>query len=345
MFGEMVLSLLALRFRRCAWMLLPLVEMIALLSGDAQVAERSRDALKSAHEDFILLQNKPWSTVRIRQVLSRHPCSLLSVQQILIGMSKCGWDYRHERIQTVLHNRFSCVVGTQIVEDCNNLQKHARQFIGWGGRFRRPESSMHIAIQPKLVETTHRYRAPKQPPAPPCSAPLGHDAFHASASSCSIPADSICGTKAEAAYFSPTAENVGIALGDLPVIKEALRVDDPDVFAQTWQGFWCSASHAVCFQVRDREDGRVTTDWHVALCHFPDSACVAAPVTLEMVPGSENDTFVRFLPALPTVICTPMCTVCSASSSVGGVGHGRRRGSQPQVASCDPEFERSRPAV
>lgn len=105
LFGEMVLVLLGLRFRRCVWMFEPPVGMIALLSADHQKASQSLNSMRSVQEDFDELQSKPWSSARVRQVIGRHPCNLLSSQQIITGLRLCDWNYRDEKVQKVLHER------------------------------------------------------------------------------------------------------------------------------------------------------------------------------------------------------------------------------------------------
>lgn len=84
-FGELVASLLGLRFRRCAWYFLPPVNMVAMLSSDDAKASACRDRLKQPYEDYEQLKAIERPPLRVRQYIARYPCSMLSVQQILLG--------------------------------------------------------------------------------------------------------------------------------------------------------------------------------------------------------------------------------------------------------------------
>ena len=159
---------------------------------------------------------------------------------------------------------------------------------------------MHAAVQSGLLEQTHRYREVRGVHIGDAASKLDRGAFHCEVEP-SVPADCIVGPKVEAPYFSPAAENMGLPFADAVVIREALRAGDGAVFGQCWQGFWCSAAHQLCFQVVDGD--RVEVDWHVALSHFSDSGCVAAPVRIESPPGAENHRYVVFLPDMPRVLC------------------------------------------
>ena len=300
MFGDLVLTLLALRYRRCAWMFLPPVSMVAMLAPDPAVASAAVESLRQTQEDFEALQGLESPSARIRQFIARHPCNLVSVVQLVEGFKAGGWSRENGAVLDLLHQRFACLVGTQIVEDCNNVQKNARVSTGWGGRYRRPETSMHAAVTSKLLDEMHRYHAVRPLSGGETRARLDRGDFYLEGQP-SVPADSVVGTKAEAPYFSPAAENVALPLADTVVIREALRSGDTEIFGQCWQGFWCSSSHNLCFQVVDGEE--VLVDWRVALCHFRDSACVAAPVRLQNPLMSENECYIEFLPEMPRLLC------------------------------------------
>lgn len=282
-FGEMVITLFALRWLRCVWMFLPPISFVALLCPDKAVAQLEVDRFKQMCEDFQTLKHSSRQPASLKALLDRSCCNLASVEQLRLALVEKGWDFQDSEIQGLLHERFSAIMTTQSVEDVNHVQKKQRTRTGWGGRYRRPQTSMFSAVSSGILERSHRFDPLRRAAIEGgCLEPLPETAFVAKEEA-SMNFDAIVTTSQSSPYFSPSAENIGVTWCDVALMREMVATSNHSLINLCWQGFWCSSNHGLIFQIRRGDE--VLLDWHLALHHFGDSAPLAVLVILKRPPG------------------------------------------------------------
>jgi hypothetical protein len=292
-FGLLVLVMAAEREVRVLWMFLPPVVMVGTLMS-SPLAQTFVDDFKVLDENFHRLKNYNSTNPKVKRVLARHVCHKVANQHLKLGYEEEGYLYTSHGVREVIERRFSCAMTTEVVENCNNIMKNARQKTGWGSKYRKPETSYHVAAQSSLMDVTYKFKRPPDVPQDHAAFPLPASAFVAK-KDLTVPASTIVGS-GKAPYFSPNAENTGMCYCDAPIIAAVLARNDPDLIGQAWQGFWCQAKHMLCFRIE--HDGVVELDWHVALFHYAESGCLAWPVRLNSPPGYEEEPsalYVEFL--------------------------------------------------
>jgi len=217
-------------------MFLPPVCMAAVLSANERASEKAVTSFRQVWDDYEQLKQVERPSTTVKLYLKRHPCQQLACLQLKHGFDDGGWRRDNEKVFQELHNRFGCLMASVVVEDINNVQKNFKKQTGWGGRYRRPETSMYAAVASEVVSKSHRF-GPLEIGS--CEQPenfLDESDFVAKGK-CSIPCDSISSTTATAPYFSPTAENTGIAWADAAVIRLCVAVGDFELPSACWQGF------------------------------------------------------------------------------------------------------------
>ena len=75
-------------------------------------------------------------------------------------------------------------------------------------------------------------------------------------------------TQKKAPFFSPNAENVGLPVADMAVLRQCRRQGSWSGLERAWQGFFVDCSHQVAFQ---RKDAQPHDAWHVGLHHYRGS--------------------------------------------------------------------------
>ena len=285
--GSMIVGLVAARAKRCLWYFLPPVSMAAMMSPDATVSQQAVARLQQMQHDYEKLSDVERPSRMVKEYLKRHPCQLLAVKQLVIGFEDAGWTRDNTEVDALLHQRFSCLMQSQLVEDINNVENNFKQTTGWGGRYRRPETSMYAAIESQVVSKTHRFDPLVAQPTDSVDEVLPERDFNSDKTS-TIPLDNIVSTTAASPYFSTTAEHLGISWADEAVIRNCVVEENYDLPRLCWQGFFGEAEHMVVFKVV--VGGVCTLDWHLALHHFPDSAVMAIPVELKRPAGCDNDS-------------------------------------------------------
>lgn len=285
--GGMILNLLGLRAKRCLWMFLPPISMVAMLSPDNATAEQSVTDLRQFLSEYEAASKVERPSAILKTYLRRHPAQLLAVEQLKCGFDEDGWSKENTKVYELLHARFSCLMTSQSIEDINNMEKNYKKCTGWGGRYRRPETSMFAAVDSQVLSKSHRFAPLEHKVAEHPAAPLPQDAFYSSGTP-SIPTGKIATTSQVAPYFSPAAESTGIAWGDAAVLHECVAHGGKfDILASCWQGFFADSDHSLVFKVVT--DDQDIHGWHLALHHYQDSAVVAIPVDLLKPPGYEAD--------------------------------------------------------
>ena len=138
---------------------------------------------------------------------------------------------------------------SQVVDDINNQQNNFKKQTGWGGRYRRPETSMYAAVDSEVVSKVHRFDPLVVKATDSVDEVLPESSFHSKLKGVSIPTDSIVSTTAASPYFSPTAEHIGIAWADAAAIRKCVAADNFDSTRFCWQGFFGEAEHFLVFKV------------------------------------------------------------------------------------------------
>lgn len=107
----------------------------------------------------------------------------------------------------------------------------------------------------------------------------------------------------KAPYFSPLAENVGIAAADMVVLRKLHGLNKLRDLECCRAGFFVDCSHQVVFKDVAAPPGQHGGRWLVGLHHFKDSACLAWPVSLVTVPDEQALQYLVFDEAVsPTIV-------------------------------------------
>lgn len=125
-------------------------------------------------------------------------------------------------------------------------------------------------------------RASRLTPLPRRSVRLGRHVFAADKAEASLNFSEISSCKAKAPWYSSGAGNFTQPDADLQVVIDAYQRSDWTLLDRAWEG------HDMLIQLPGKEQ------WLLALFHWPDSAVLAWPVTLQPVPGHASERFVEF---------------------------------------------------
>ena len=137
----------------------------------------------------------------------------------------------HLEFKEVVTKRALCVKTSNGVEQLNNHQSNSHQVRNWGGRFRRPQTSLAVTVREGVLQNVHSYKeVDASAPLPPHAVHLDQTAF-VPALPPSLPFNTVKGTHAKSPYFSPSAENVGLPVADNVVKRHMHSKGD---FGQMW---------------------------------------------------------------------------------------------------------------
>ena len=266
---------------------------VLLLGNDEDQAEFLR-SFQADLNNFARLQGQGDHTSLMKVYMQRSPFQLLSVQQVAEACRALEF-HADPSLLHMIRERTKTVMASQGVEDMNNHQKNSRQLNSWGGRYRRPQTSLATTVRSGMLSTVHHYNVLTEPTVPTSVKPLQKEDMCASGDA-SMDLNSIASFRPQAPYFSPAAEHVGIGAADMEVLR---HIGDPTKFKNirdAWKGFFCDSSHLVAFRYRDAAGQPLTADWFVALYHFKDSACLVWPVRVEDALGGTDFQAITFTP-------------------------------------------------
>ena len=189
-----------------------------------------------------------------------------------------------EEAQRLASEAAEGLVHSQVVEDMNNHQKNDQTITGFGSKFRRPQTIMASSIVAQVMSDVHKF---DQLPA----ATLAHDskALEMHDFKCTreptIPIVGIATTEQKADFFSLCAENIGIPIADLSVVRTLYRAKSIRRISTVWQGFFNECSHHLVWRYKGETSHQA---WKLGLFHFKDSASLVWPCNIELFAGNAE---------------------------------------------------------
>ena len=159
------------RLRRMLYLTQSYPHLCVLLLGTPSEQGDLFTTFKKDLENFNALQIQENKTTIMKTYIERSPFQLLSVKQLADACQAMGWASGPELIKLV-SARTTTVMSSQGVEDMNNFQKNSRQLTSWGGRYRRPQTSLACTVRGRMLETVHNYEVLKHPKVPTNVQPL-----------------------------------------------------------------------------------------------------------------------------------------------------------------------------
>lgn len=295
LFGRLAMTLAALRMRRCLWMISSWPSGFVSMLGSADQASAT---LRLLREDFLAfegLRRIPDPSSSMRAMMARSVFNLVAVKQVVTGCAELGW-VMHPDLRRVVEPRFQVLVGTQVCEDALNYQKNHGVLRGTR-RFRRPQRSYCAILEKPLLDGQHRFESMVPDiPMPSKTCALQTEVFKPTVKGQSMAFNTIEGTTASPAWWSPSATNISIPAADLPVLRTCERKHDYRLLDYLWLGALFDSAHQVVF--RFKADGSLASRWYFGLYHFPGSGLLVWPGRAHRFAGGGRDE-VCFRPDVP----------------------------------------------
>lgn len=288
--GNFALSMVKARLRRMLYLVEGYPHKFVLLLGSDDESGGILRALRSDCEIFDELKALNRPSALLRRVMARSPLQMLSVQQVALACIEFGWA-PHAELRRLVDERTRTIMQSQACEDLNNHQKNFRQHTNWGGHYRRPLTCMAATVRGEVMSKMHRFELPDMSAAHrvPIRTLERHDLVPKNPT---IDTSSVVGHSQQATYFSPNAENIGVGVADLFVLRALHAKGRLAHFADVWHGWWCDASHGlVCREFRSGQH-----EWFLPLYHYKESAVLCIPVELVTIAAFGMQQIVKFLP-------------------------------------------------
>ena len=222
----------------------------------------------------------PDPTKEMQNLAHRSVFNTVAVQQLVEACKESGWVYTDD-LRDLMVTRTKSLLGTQLVEDLNNVEKNDRPLSGKGKagtqHYRRPETCFGAALQREVVNRVHRF-SPVQlvEPVVRKTGKLQPEVFTGKPQG-SLPFSCVESTRQKADYYSPSVANSCVPAAD-HFLLEALHAQGALADARdAWKGLFCSVNHQLVFRFTapGAEHG-----WFWALFHFSKSSCLVWPVTV-----------------------------------------------------------------
>lgn len=298
--GGLALALAKCRLRRTLWLTMQWPQRLVRLLGTEEEKSAAMREFRQDASVFDQLCHVPSPSLLLQQYKARSCFQLVSVRQVLIGCRLHNWAL-HPELVGVVDARTRTIMTSVGVEDANNIQKNSRQVASWGGRYRRPQTSMAAVARHGLLHKQHHFDPTPAAALHVDSKPLGKADVSVTGKP-SLPCSSVTsGDKAP--YVSPLAENIGIAVADMSVLRELAQSGKWGDAEDAWQGFFADNRHDIVFRLKDAPSDSPLAAWHIGLHHFRDSGCICWPVDFHKAPGGQDLTFFSMAPAVaPTVV-------------------------------------------
>ena len=138
-----------------------------------------------------------------KDVHARSRMRLQSVEQLKLAAEEFHYQ-PHPEFTGLVNKRTLCCVGSNGVEQLNNHQKNSKQLRLWGGRYRRPQTSLAVTVRGKVLQKVHEYDAVESCPVlGPSDTPLCQEDFVANHEP-TLPFYDVRGTSAKPPYFRQT---------------------------------------------------------------------------------------------------------------------------------------------
>lgn len=251
LFGSLAWALASARQERCAWMLnLWPVSFVRLL-GEGKVSEACLRQVKADYDAYTALEAQQNRTQLMTDVLRRFPFGTTSVRQIVQGLISSGWKVS-PLLAELLKSRFRAIAATQLLEDCNNVQKDEKANQGCAGtnRFRTPQRCFSTLLATQPEARMHRFSPLKvNQPLTNKALVLCKERFVPTVAHQSLKLSDLVSTKQDVGWFSPSAANVGLPCADAAMLLEAQRQGTFRCMDGCWAGFFAQVAHTVCFRM------------------------------------------------------------------------------------------------
>lgn len=259
-------------------------------NADSIVAE-----FKQHYDDFEALKSIRSPTKAVKELIRRSPFNMLSTMQLVRICEANDWKCC-DALRQVMRGRSSAVLGTQVVEDMNNVMKNTKSFAGCAStglqHYRRPETGFVSAVLRGVVDKVHEFKAPElKTSVVRRSAALEQSCFKSGHSS--MQWQSIASTKPSPDWWSPSPANSAIPAADHILIREALSTNALGSLQSAWLGSWCDASS----QIVCHFEGEAQDKWWLALHHFDNSCALFWPVALDATVLNQGHIVVSLLRA------------------------------------------------
>ena len=280
--GQSCLALLTFRLRRNLHMLSGWPRRFLRCSGGAFAKEQESciSLFKQDHEAWEHLSRQEGKTNLMKLALRRSCFEKTSVDQMWQCLQRTGFLWG-PRLTQVVDSHVEGLVQTQIVEDIFGHQKNdkstrARQ------RFRRPVSSMCVALASDVITERHQFKTVSADFALPTKRPaLDTNHFYPTRAKQSLDFHSIATTSQVPPYFSPKAEKNNIVVSDLFLLREYIKRNTAQVFSGAEFNIVLHFSHRILLHEKDSLD----PTWWLGLLSFPQSAALVWPCRRRVVPG------------------------------------------------------------
>lgn len=288
--GQFALTMAKFRARRTLY-LQNYPHMAIMLLGTEDEQREFLDAFAQDMQIFEALKSTDRPDAMASAMLSRSAFNTFSVQQVARCLAEANYIVTPE-VKRFITARFSTIMQSQGVEDMNNYQKNAKQETNWGGRYRRPQTSLAITIRKATLQKVHRFKGLNYNIAKQKAIPRLEKHDLAALGAPSLPVKQIASVSARALYWSPVAENVGVPVADLAILRSRFEDGRLADMSGTWCGFFCESSHRVAFRRRGQRGGG-SNEWMVGLWNFKDSGCLCWPASVVTVAGPAGLEYVE----------------------------------------------------
>lgn len=250
LFGPLAWALASARQERCAWVLNMWPVSFVRLLGEGKVSEACLRQVKADCDAYTALEAQHNRTQQLMtDVLRRSPFGTTSVCQIVQGLISSGWKVS-PLLAELLKSRFRAIVATQLIEDCNNVQKNEEANQGCAGtnRFRTPQRCFSTLVAKQPEARMHRFSPLKvNQPLTNKALVLCKERFVPTVAHQSLKFSDLVSTRQDAGWFSPSAANVGLPCADAAMLLEAQRQGTFRCMDGCWAGFFAQVAHKVCF--------------------------------------------------------------------------------------------------
>ena len=281
--GDFALALGRHQLKRFIWFF-GYPHALQVLSGGSEDSQQA--ALRQFRDDaarFDRLREARNRSETMALHVERSLFQKLGVQQFLEACKEFDFGI-HADLQQLAVDRFSTIMSSSIVEHLNNWQKNSRNVSAWGGRYRRPQTSLASSIRGNVVSNLHRYKPlPKDLPSAYSVAPLRNEDI-APTGECSMEFNQVVGKSQKAPYWSPGVSNIHAPIADLHAARQlGANYGKMDGL---WKGAFAKPTRKVCFR---NVSGGGAKQWLLALDHFADSCVLAWPVSLKKFRGQNGN--------------------------------------------------------
>ena len=310
LFGTIALELISCRSVRTLWLTAGWPAGCLGLCGSESLAKETAERLQLDAAAFDKLKGAAVKSSTMQAYEKRSYFQLTAVQQVLQGFAETGWaSSPSQDMKDIIDKRHSGCLATQAVEDANNKMKNHKVIKG-KKKFRRPQKSFAVALESRLEDKVHRFKALEADVGATSQRMqvLKRESFTMNAKVASLALHAIEGTTSPPKWWSPKPENMTAPAADLAVLRECSKLGAMHAVDTAWLGAFFQSTHMLC--VRFKCATFEEEAWYVPLHHFPGSGVLAWPVTLQTATTtSSTATVVVFGTDLRRIVILPVLTL------------------------------------